>query len=168
VCLVSDGRYSSRDERSLVQLWLSATHPRGDSVTVYYEGWTNDEDEQKGLYKLKMGQIEHGMSGAPLLNVRTGGVCGVMRLRRTDRNDPAVDLGGRAIPIDTVLAVFPKLEEKQSQFHQQDRRWVNLLKKRIASESIEPPASSQFKNKATLNQGVQGIFNAPVNIFNMA
>src|SRR5205814_2153524 len=36
-------------------------------------------------------------------------------------------LGGKAMLAKVVLREFPELEEKQRQFHLQDRRWVNAL-----------------------------------------
>src|SRR6266566_3030913 len=92
----------------------------GDSSTFENEGWT---DEGKLLLKLKAGQAQSGLSGAPVLNRRTGGVCGVMkRSRGTDS-----DLGGRAIPVSIVFQELPELVEQQRQFHQRDRRWYDCL-----------------------------------------
>jgi len=92
----------------------------GDSATFENEGWT---DERKLLLKLKAGQAQSGLSGAPVLNLRTGGVCGVMkRSRGTDS-----DLGGRAVPVSRVFEELPELVEQQRQFHQRDRRWYDCL-----------------------------------------
>jgi hypothetical protein len=92
----------------------------GDSSTFENEGWT---DEGKLLLKLKAGQAQSGLSGAPVLNRRTGGVCGIMkRSRGTDS-----DLGGRAIPVSVVFQELPELVEQQRQFHQRDRRWYDCL-----------------------------------------
>jgi len=92
----------------------------GDSSTFENEGWT---DERKLLLKLKAGQAQAGLSGSPVLNLRTGGVCGVMkRSRGTDS-----DLGGRAVPVSRVFEEFPELVEQQRQFHQRDRRWYDCL-----------------------------------------
>jgi len=74
---------------------------KADSVTLQYEGPTDDGR----LLKLKGGQVEPGVSGAPLLNFATGSVCGVIKSTRDDR----ADLGGRAVPVATVLEVFPEL-----------------------------------------------------------
>ena len=70
-------------------------YSRGDSVTLRYEG---DSDNEKNglLLKLKDGQIKTGFSGSPLLNLRTGGVVGIVT---TSRN-VITDLGGRAIPVN--------------------------------------------------------------------
>jgi HEAT repeat protein len=95
-------------------------HPDGDPATFSLEGKAGAQGEQ---LKFKTGQVRPGMSGAPLLNVRTGQVCGIVQLTR-DRNN---DLGGRAIPTTAVFQVFPELVAQQQHFHRQDRRWTNCL-----------------------------------------
>lgn len=101
------------------------THPGGDPATFSLEGKAGEQGEQ---LKFKLGQVRPGLSGAPLLNVRTGHVCGVVQLTR-DRNN---DLGGRAIPTTTVFQAFPELLTQQQQFHRDDRRWLNCLWEFIA------------------------------------
>jgi hypothetical protein len=49
------------------------------------------------------------MSGAPLLNQRTGKVCGIVKFTR----DRSFDLGGGAIPTRVILEQFPQLREFQ-------------------------------------------------------
>ncbi|MBW4563114.1 MAG: hypothetical protein KME32_18585 [Mojavia pulchra JT2-VF2] len=71
------------------------------------------------IIKLKGGQVRPGLSGSPLLNQRTGKVCGVIKFTR-NRNS---DLGGGAIPIDVVFKYYPKVIIAHSDFHQQDKRW---------------------------------------------
>ena len=95
-------------------------HPSGDPATFSLEGRAGEQGEQ---LKFKAGQVRPGMSGAPLLNMRTGHVCGIVQLTR-DRNNA---LGGRAIPTTTVFRVFPEVVTRQQQFHLQDRRWTNCL-----------------------------------------
>jgi hypothetical protein len=92
----------------------------GDPATFVSEGWTG---EGNLLLKLKAGQAQAGLSGAPVLNLRTGGVCGVMKRSRGVDSD----LGGRAIPVSRVFEEFPELREQQRQFHQRDRGWYDCL-----------------------------------------
>jgi len=47
------------------------------------------------LLKFKGGQVQYGMSGAPLLNKRTGAVCGIVRRTRDDKTAA----GGYAISV---------------------------------------------------------------------
>jgi hypothetical protein len=96
----------------------------GDPSTYINEGWTG---EQHLLLKLKEGQARSGLSGAPILNLRTGGVCGIIKRSRGTETD----LGGRAIPTHTI---FQELKEKQvdlqslqQAFHSQDSRWYDSL-----------------------------------------
>jgi ABC-type multidrug transport system fused ATPase/permease subunit len=95
-------------------------YSNGDSATFEYEGPT---DEEQTLLKLKEGQACPGLSGAPLLNLRTGAVCGIVKSTR----DRSSDLGARAIPISTVLSRLSDLANLQQRFHQQDKRWLGCL-----------------------------------------
>lgn len=75
----------------------------GDSATFKYEG-----ESFKGnvlWHKLKAGQIKEGFSGSPLLNLRTGGVCGIVNISRSTTSD----LGGRAVSTTVILSHFPQL-----------------------------------------------------------
>ncbi len=59
----------------------------GDPVTLEIEGNLLSD------VKLKGGQVRPGLSGSPILNLRTGYVCGVLRTTR----DRAIDIGGIAV-----------------------------------------------------------------------
>lgn len=108
-------------------------HPMGDPATFALEGKAGERGEQ---FKLKSGQARPGLSGAPLLNVRTGCVCGIVQKTR-DRNS---DLGGRAIPTAIVLkTLHDEIVDAQRQFHQWDRRWTDMLKQRPASVRKDTP-----------------------------
>ncbi len=76
--------------------------PNGCPVTITSEGLTGD---QPAFIKFKSGQIRPGMSGAALLNLRTGNVCGVLKFTRSSGSD----LGGGGILARTVLDQFPEL-----------------------------------------------------------
>ena len=94
-------------------------HPEGESTTGEFEGTV----EYGGtLIKLKDGQIKPGASGSPLLNRRTGSVCGMISNTR-DRNS---DLGGAGAPMEIIFAKFPDLERKNRTFHNRDHRWADL------------------------------------------
>lgn len=97
-------------------------YPSGDEAEFTYEGksWI---DSQRWLLKFSEGQVAHGLSGGPLLNLRTGAVCGVVQRKRGSEGE----LGGRAIPVQTICACFPELSALQQQFHQVDRRWLASL-----------------------------------------
>lgn len=95
-------------------------YPNGDPATFVCEGLSNEPQQ---LIKFKFGEVRSGLSGGPLLNQLTGGICGIVKLTRgTD----AV-MGGRAIPASIVFREFPELITKQQEFHQQDKRWHDCL-----------------------------------------
>lgn len=95
-------------------------YPDGDSATFKYEG-----ESFKGnspLYKLKGGQANYGASGSPLLNQRTGKVCGILNISR----NPNMDLGGRAVPVTIIFAQFPELAELNQRFHQKNLQKIGI------------------------------------------
>ena len=105
---------------------LEYGNPDGDPVTLECEGLAG---KQRTVIKLKGGQVRPGLSGAPLLNLRTGKVCGVIRTTR----DKRIDLGGEALSLDIVFSKFPVLKESHDSFHQAHNDWVYYFQ-----ESIEP------------------------------
>ena len=110
----------------------------GCPVTAKCEGhaW----DEGRPFIKFKMGEVQDGLSGSPLLNRTTGKVCGVVKATR----DPHSDRGGTAIPTGEVFKAFPELQQLQTVFHNQDPRWTDSL-----------PRSSQPTSEATLKHSDQ-------------
>jgi tetratricopeptide (TPR) repeat protein len=106
----------------------------GDSATTKFEG-KSFQDEVLVL-KLKEGQIQEGYSGSPLLNVRTGKVCGIVSISRNIGSD----LGGRATPIPLLFQpkditasqyeqqlILSKLEESKKFHHNIDKKWRNIV-----------------------------------------
>jgi len=93
----------------------------GAPVTFECEGITGDEPP---LIKFKRGQARPGLSGSPLLNQRTGRVCGIVKFTR----DRATDLGGGGILTETVFSKFINLRERQQEFHEKNKIWSNILK----------------------------------------
>ncbi len=94
--------------------------PQGDPVGLECEGITGGIEP---FIKLKMGQVRPGLSGSPLLNFRTGKVCGVMKFTRSR----STDLGGGATPLNIIFSEFPQLITLHQEFHQHDRRWISLI-----------------------------------------
>lgn len=94
-------------EEVLYSYGYPQSYPNGDSATFTFEGDSTGKSGSK-LYKLKEGQVDYGLSGAPLLNQRTGKVCGIVNLSRNVTSD----LGGRAVPSTVVLAHFPQLIDR--------------------------------------------------------
>lgn len=98
-------------------------YSNGDSATFEYEGPT--DTGSGALLKLKEGQSRPGLSGAPLLNLRTGGVCGIVKSSR----NVETDLGGRAVPI-TCIPAEHDLTASQQSYHQQNSDWLDCLNDR--------------------------------------
>jgi hypothetical protein len=97
----------------------------GEGVLLHYEGPANDLLGRKML-KLREGNVRPGMSGAPLLNRRTGKVCGVVFSSRDIQNA----LGGRAIPSALLFPMSPELKIAHDSFHRANTMWSDLWNKR--------------------------------------
>jgi hypothetical protein len=93
---------------------------QGASTTFECEGWVGEKNKQ---LRLKEGQVRPGMSGSPVMNLKTGSVCGIVDSTR----DRSSDLGGVAILAQVVYREFSALEQKQKQFHAQNTRWLDAL-----------------------------------------
>jgi hypothetical protein len=93
----------------------------GDSVTAACEGPANyGATPAHELVKFKEGQVSPGLSGSPLLNLRTGGVCGVVKRTRGE----STDLGGLAVRVPTVFDCFPELARAQQDYHAAHGTWA--------------------------------------------
>lgn len=122
-----------------------ATRREGDSVTARCEGTTKfGQTAAHELLKFKAGQICPGISGSALLNLRTEGVCGVVKRTR----DETSDLGGFAVRIPTLLDCFPDLVSAQELYHASDKTWTNL--QRPASVEIGGEAAAVLGADASL------------------
>lgn len=62
------------------------------------------------------------LNGAPILNQRTGKVCGIVH---TPKKGPAHR--GEAVPMGVLFSEFPALSILQKEYHCQDHRWTTLL-----------------------------------------
>lgn len=91
----------------------------GDSVTFRYEGPSELADGTV-LLRAARGQISPGFSGAPVLNWRSGAICGVIVRRRKDTATT------RMIPVRTVLAEYPYLA-RWHEVPSGHRDWLELL-----------------------------------------
>ncbi|MCA1707753.1 MAG: serine protease [Actinobacteria bacterium] len=91
----------------LICLGYPSKYPDGDTFSARVEGVTVD-----GLtrwLKFKGGQVTEGFSGAPLFNLHHGRrVCGIVKSTRDARSE----LGGRAIPLASVISEYVPLREE--------------------------------------------------------
>jgi hypothetical protein len=112
------------DEITLIDELYAYGYPpnyaTGDSILPRYIGPTG---APQILHTLDESNIRSGFSGSPLLNLRTGAVCGVIK-RTMGEN---TTLGGRGIPIERAWEAFPTLKTMQTQFHSQDEQWAKCL-----------------------------------------
>lgn len=95
-------------------------HYTGDSIISKYVGPAN---QPQTLLTFTESNVRPGFSGSPLLNLRTGAVCGVIK-RTMGEN---TSLGGRGVPIALAFQAFPDLKRRQEQYHRQDTPWGRSL-----------------------------------------
>jgi Trypsin-like peptidase domain len=96
--------------------------PKGVPRGLKADGRTGE-----GLHAFSVGQIQSGMSGGPLFNFRTGGVCGVISITR----DESLELGGYAVPVKRLFDLDPKLRLENGRVHE-DSTWVRAAGARRA------------------------------------
>jgi hypothetical protein len=114
-------------------------HREGVASPLATEGYTGDDR----LLRLGGGQVQPGMSGAPILNRRTGGVSGVLSVTRNEQ----MALGGYAIPIETLWPLKPTLKRRNEAYHDAHRHeWFDLLpmiQKRVLLDARPGTPSSE-------------------------
>lgn len=110
----------TRVDDDLYGYGYSDLYPNGEPSSFKFEGTTGAPSI---LMKFKFGEVRQGLSGGPLFNRRTGGVCGVMKLTR----GASSLVGGRGVPGTVVLEQFPQLFSLQQDFHRRDSRWHDFL-----------------------------------------
>ncbi len=124
-------------------VWLDPSIQSGDRLYTY--GYPDDAPEgspatfeAEGItggvpfIKFKAGQVRPGLSGAPLLNWRTGKVCGLVKYT----HDRTSALGGGAIPGGVLYQQFPELIPLQQQIQQRDQQWSAALGQRVVDDTI--------------------------------
>jgi CHAT domain-containing protein len=119
--------------------------PRGVPATYEVEGFVGGPQP---FIKFKQGQVQPGMSGAPLLNLRTGAVCGVMRRTRDEQQA----LGGYGIPVEMIhrTAFFPDLQRRVYAANGARSAWDEALtpeQRRLVrppAVTDEPSSSAEF------------------------
>ncbi len=131
-CVYLDNYNSNRIQDRLYSYGYTDINKYGESSTFSLEGFIDLGDSLK-LLKFKQGQVRPRASGSPLMNERTTKVCGVVKSTR----DRANDIGGGAVPGETIFACWPELIELQREFHQKDNRWNILLPSSPDYDSLE-------------------------------
>ncbi|MBZ5689785.1 MAG: trypsin-like peptidase domain-containing protein [Acidobacteriia bacterium] len=96
--------------------------PGGDSLIPVCEGSSRYKPGSPSHHLIKMtnAQVLGGFSGAPVLNLRTGTVCGMVKRTK----DPTQDIGGMAVRTELILQLLPNLIEEQRKYHYQNAQWA--------------------------------------------
>lgn len=133
-CVLLDEHYEVGDH--LYAFGFSRGRPGGDSMMGDCEGESQyGRSSNERLIKIKGTQVRPGASGAPVLNLNTGKVCGMMKRTR----DEVSSLGGFAVRIATVFQHFPQLREANSDYHRAHPDWLRALSYTGSSrESLAP------------------------------
>jgi hypothetical protein len=101
--------------RTLDQLSVAA-----ETETFRLTGMLETTDPDCKLLKLGLGEVTRGMSGAPVLELRTGDVIGMLRTSR----QLGSNLGGWVVPADLIRLLWPEQAGiANDRFHEQDPRW---------------------------------------------
>jgi hypothetical protein len=131
--------------RTLDQLSVAA-----ETETFRLTGVLETADPGCQLLKLGLGEVTRGMSGAPVLDLGTGEVIGMLRTSRKLGSN----LGGWVVPAELIRLLWPEVSLANDRFHEQDPRW-----REAASRFRE----SRSKNSATAGSGLSiGMIDADV------
>ncbi|GIF03719.1 VMAP-C domain-containing protein [Actinoplanes siamensis] len=82
------------------------------------------------MIRLTHDEIEPGMSGGPVLNTQTGGVCGITKAAR-HKGEPA---GGVAIPVRALREImraeaYRELRRRHDEHHRRNKSWLKLAER---------------------------------------
>ncbi|MFC7527714.1 trypsin-like peptidase domain-containing protein [Actinoplanes sp. GCM10030250] len=92
-------------------------------------GWFKAGGEYGDMIRLIDDEISPGMSGAPVLNAETGGVCAITKA--TANEEPGLPSGGVAVPVRALREVmepgpYRLLRRGHEAYHRRNRRWTGL------------------------------------------
>jgi S1-C subfamily serine protease len=109
-----------------------------ETETFRLTGTLETPDPACRLLKLGLGEVTQGMSGAPVLGLRTGEVIGMLRTSRKLGSN----LGGWVVPADLIRVLWPEEAGRgNDRFHEQDSRWhreASRLRARSSSGKSAP------------------------------
>jgi len=91
-----------------------------ETETFRLTGTLETPDRDCKLLKLVLGEVTKGMSGAPVLDLSTGDVIGMLRTSRKLGSN----LGGWVVPADSIRLLWPdEVGLGNDRFHERDPRW---------------------------------------------
>lgn len=102
-----------------IYAWGYPKDYKGDPLTTVIEG----ESGPPAFLKFKEGRVESGVSGSPMLNLRTGGVCGMIVLSR-DQNSAE---GGRGLSTNKIASLLPEIFTQNEYLHICNDYWLATL-----------------------------------------
>ncbi len=105
------------DDKLLI-IGYSIENEYDDVVTMRIEGWSRNTQNRK-LLKAKGGNISRGMSGAPVLNMDTGDVIGMI----LETRDEESDLGGYFVSIYDILSDNDEIIAFNNNWHTLNPVW---------------------------------------------
>ncbi|SCL25835.1 trypsin-like peptidase domain-containing protein [Micromonospora inyonensis] len=90
-------------------------------------GWFAHGGDYEDMIRLTGDEVAPGMSGAPVLNAETGGVCAITKATRRS-GQPS---GGVAVPVRAIRAImdpapYRRLRREHDAYHRRNRRWTGL------------------------------------------
>jgi hypothetical protein len=121
-------------------------NPSLTGVTTEFESLISEDGHE--FYKLKHGQVLHGFSGSPLLNMRSALVTGFVESTRGRH----ADLGGFAVAAAELASVFRELFESNQRYHADgaDSRW----EKAMEAEQTRSAEREGKRNRLPLRRAV--------------
>ncbi|MFD4552170.1 trypsin-like peptidase domain-containing protein [Streptomyces sp. NPDC058466] len=122
-CLAS----AYREDDSLWGWGYPRTAYRGGDALAFRT--VGDSVHRHGADMIKVAgvQVFGGHSGSPVLNLRTGGVIGVLRGREPREGDSDAHHAARLVPASAVLAAFPEVAEAQREAVTTNAAWLDQL-----------------------------------------
>lgn len=90
-------------------------------------GWFTHGGAYEDMIRLIGDEVEPGMSGAPVLNAETGGVCAITKAARRQRQAA----GGVAVPVRALRRImkpepYRRLRAEHDAYHRRNRHWIGL------------------------------------------
>jgi hypothetical protein len=135
--------------RTLDQLSVTA-----ETETFRLTGVLETTDPDCQLLKLGLGEVTHGMSGAPVLELRTGEVIGMLRTsRRLGSN-----LGGWVVPAELIRLLWPEeVGLANDRFHEQDPRWREAASQLRENRSRDSATAGNGPSIGTIDADVVSV-----------
>ena len=130
------GKHFPEDVRVMARGYTPTFDQRSvtaETETFRLTGVLETPDPACKLLKLGLGEVTRGMSGAPVLELKTGEVIGMLRTSRKLGSN----LGGWVVPAGLIRLLWPEeVSLANDSFHEQNPRW-----RRVASQLGSRPSS---------------------------